>query len=78
MLRTATLVRLGLHPNDAHYPRTVAHFQRLIEKLLATREPMTKSSFAQKWRAASNRQMARDGTQSNSLEFNGGKKMISG
>ena len=74
MLRAAPLVRLGLHPNDAHYPGTVAHFQRLIEKLLTTREPMTKSSFAQKWCAASNRQMAGSRT---SWSSTAAEKMIS-
>lgn len=47
MLQNARLVRLGLHPNDARYPRTIAHFQSLIEKLLSTREARTKASFAQ-------------------------------
>ncbi|MDB5764497.1 MAG: hypothetical protein JWQ21_3492 [Herminiimonas sp.] len=55
MLQNATLVRLGLHPNDAHYPRTVAHFQKLIEKLLMTRQAMTKASFVQKWVASLDR-----------------------
>ncbi len=43
------LVRLGLHPNDARYPQLITHCQRLIENLLATREPMTKAAFAKKW-----------------------------
>lgn len=54
MLRNAPLVRLGLHPNDAHHPQTIRHFQQLIEKLLVTREAMTKASFAQVWCAAQN------------------------
>jgi predicted deacetylase len=45
------LLRLGLHPNDAHYPQLIAHYQMLIEKLLATRQPMTKAAFARQWRA---------------------------
>jgi len=53
LLQMAPLVRLGLHPRDAHYPRTVLHFQKTIEKLLATREAVTKASFAQQWCAAS-------------------------
>jgi predicted deacetylase len=46
------LVRLGLHPNDAKYPCLISHYQKLIEKLLATREPMTKAGFAKQWRAS--------------------------
>lgn len=46
MLSGASLVRLSLHPNDAKYPHLMAHYQRLIEKLLETREPMTKAAFA--------------------------------
>lgn len=49
LLEEAPLVRLGLHPNDARHPRTVAHMQKMIEKLLRTRQPVTKTSFAQRW-----------------------------
>lgn len=48
------LLRIGLHPNDARYPQLVAHCQRLIEHLLATREPMTKAAFAKRWRCNAN------------------------
>jgi predicted deacetylase len=51
MLQNARLVRLGLHPNDACYPETIAHFQSLIEKLLSAREARTKAAFAQMWSA---------------------------
>jgi predicted deacetylase len=43
------LVRLGLHPRDAGSPQTVAHFQHLLEDLLATRKPYTKAAFAGVW-----------------------------
>lgn len=56
MLRNAPLVRLGLHPNDARYPQTILHFQTLLEKLLVSREALTKASFTQKWNAAQNRE----------------------
>lgn len=41
-----TLTRLALHPRDARYPRLVRHAQLLVGRMLATREPMTKASFA--------------------------------
>lgn len=49
LLHLSPLVRLGLHPRDACYPRTISHLQRTLEKLLATREAHTKASFAQQW-----------------------------
>jgi hypothetical protein len=42
----APLVRLSLHPRDAQYPRTVAHFQELMRRLLRKRRAMTKAAFA--------------------------------
>lgn len=42
----APLVRLSLHPRDALYPRTVAHFQELMRRLLKKRRAMTKAAFA--------------------------------
>jgi hypothetical protein len=50
LLRTAPLVRLSLHPRDAAYPELVRHFQHLLEDLLASRDAITKASFAQLWR----------------------------
>ncbi len=44
----APLVRLALHPRDAHYPALVRHAQRLVERLLATREALTKDEFARR------------------------------
>jgi predicted deacetylase len=58
LMQGAPLVRLGLHPNDARDPRTMRHFQRLLEKLLATRTAMTKASFADSHRDWINRQKA--------------------
>jgi hypothetical protein len=49
MLRSAPLVRFGLHPRDALYPRTVRHFQESIAALLQTRQAVTKASFAEQW-----------------------------
>ena len=42
----APLVRVALHPRDAYHPALVQHAQRLIERLLATREAVTKANFA--------------------------------
>ena len=44
--RDARLVRLALHPRDAYHPALVQHAQRLIERLLASREAVTKGAFA--------------------------------
>lgn len=44
--RAAPLVRLALHPRDAYHPALLAHAQRLIEHLLASREALTKGAFA--------------------------------
>nr|WP_217345335.1 polysaccharide deacetylase family protein [Noviherbaspirillum sp. L7-7A]MBV0879593.1 polysaccharide deacetylase family protein [Noviherbaspirillum sp. L7-7A] len=47
--RNAPLARLSLHPRDALDARTVRHFQRLLESLLAYRLPATKAAFACYW-----------------------------
>ncbi len=52
LLRNAPLLRLALHPRDAHHPATLLHCQRAIEKLLQTRNAMTKCEFATRWSAA--------------------------
>jgi predicted deacetylase len=46
LLRPAALVRLGLHPRDAGYPQLVRHAQQLVERLLVSRNALTKASFA--------------------------------
>lgn len=46
LLRRAPLVRVALHPRDAHFPALVRHAQQLIEHLLVTHEAMTKAAFA--------------------------------
>ena len=46
--RAAPLLRLGLHPRDAHHPALVRHAQRLLERLLATRQALTKTEFARR------------------------------
>lgn len=44
--RMSPLARLSLHPGDARFPHLVSHIQRLLEKLLASRVPVTKAAFA--------------------------------
>lgn len=51
LLAPAPLVRLSLHPRDARHPALVRHAQRLVERLLAERQPRTKAAFASEWRA---------------------------
>ena len=46
LLAPAPLVRLSLHPPDAHYPALVRHAQHLVERLLTDRQPCTKGDFA--------------------------------
>jgi predicted deacetylase len=46
LARGAPLVRLALHPRDAHHPALVRHAQGLIERLLLSRTAMTKQAFA--------------------------------
>jgi predicted deacetylase len=44
--REAPLVRLSLHPHDAHHPALLRHMQRTMARLLATRQALTKADFA--------------------------------
>jgi predicted deacetylase len=46
LLARAPLVRLSLHPRDAHYPALLRHAQRLLERLLADHVPVTKAACA--------------------------------
>jgi predicted deacetylase len=46
LMAPAPLVRLSLHPADARFPALVRHAQRLVERLLADRRPLTKAGFA--------------------------------
>jgi predicted deacetylase len=48
-MRNAPLLRLALRPQDVRYPSTILHAQRLVEKLLTRREPMTNAEFARRW-----------------------------
>ncbi|UVW30105.1 polysaccharide deacetylase family protein [Massilia sp. H6] len=41
------LVRLGLHPPDAHHRRLLRHAQAMLERLLVARTALTKAGFAQ-------------------------------
>lgn len=45
-LTRSALVRFALHPADAQHPALLRHAQRLLEKLLSRRQPMTKRDFA--------------------------------
>jgi predicted deacetylase len=45
-LRDAPVIRLGLHPADAAFPALLRDAQRLIGRLLAKRDAVTKSTFA--------------------------------
>lgn len=44
--RGAPLMRLGLHPRDAHYPQLIQHVQSMLEELLPYRTAITKNAFA--------------------------------
>ena len=46
LLQGRPLVRLALHPRDAHFPALVRHAQQLIEGLLLTRRASTKADVA--------------------------------
>ena len=48
LLAPRPLVRLSLHPRDAHYPELLRHAQQLLERLLDAREALTKAGFAQR------------------------------
>jgi predicted deacetylase len=45
-LEQGPLLRLALHPRDAHHPAILRHMQALLEQLLHTHAPMTKAAFA--------------------------------
>ena len=49
LLAPRPLVRLSLHPRDAHYPELLRHAQQLIERLLGEREALTKAAFAERF-----------------------------
>jgi len=46
MLAHKPLVRFSLHPPDARYPELVRHIQQVLERLLASREAVTKLDCA--------------------------------
>jgi len=48
LLARAPLVRLALHPRDAHHPALVRHAQGLVERLLRTRTAVTKTEYARR------------------------------
>lgn len=49
LLAASPLIRFSLHPRDARYPGLVRHSQRMLEKLLESRAPLTKLAFARQW-----------------------------
>jgi predicted deacetylase len=53
MLAHKPLVRFSLHPPDARYPELVRHIQRVLERLLAGREAVTKLDCARRLGGAS-------------------------
>jgi len=53
MLAHKPLVRFSLHPPDARYPELVGHIQRVLERLLASREAVTKLECARRLDASS-------------------------
>lgn len=48
MLEKSPLVRFSLHPPDARYPELIRHTQRMLERLLAQREAVTKEACARR------------------------------
>jgi uncharacterized protein len=48
LLAGEPLVRLSLHPRDAHHPALLRHAQRVLERLLATRLAVTKAECARR------------------------------
>jgi hypothetical protein len=48
MLSRSPLVRFSLHPPDARYPELVRHIQQTLERLLESREAVTKAEFARR------------------------------
>jgi len=48
MLARKPLVRFSLHPPDARYPELVRHIQQVLERLLRSREAVTKLECAQR------------------------------
>ncbi|MFL6676198.1 MAG: DUF2334 domain-containing protein [Massilia sp.] len=46
LLARAPLTRLSLHPRDAHHPALLRHAQRLVGRLLATHQAVTKAACA--------------------------------
>jgi predicted deacetylase len=53
MTRNSQVLRLGLHPHDADFPSVTRSWQRLLERALADRTPVTKAEFVRQWRARS-------------------------
>ena len=50
--RARELLRVSLHPQDARVPGVIAHWRRIIVRLLARRTPVTKRAWTQRFKAA--------------------------
>ncbi|HZA95877.1 MAG TPA: polysaccharide deacetylase family protein [Burkholderiaceae bacterium] len=48
--QNAPVLRLGLHPNDADSQSVRRSWQRLLERALTDRTPVTKADFIRQWR----------------------------
>ncbi|MES2900616.1 MAG: polysaccharide deacetylase family protein [Pseudomonadota bacterium] len=62
LLQARPLVRIALHPRDAHFPALVRHAQGLVERLLRTRQPCTKADAARRLAAESTSPSSRPAT----------------
>lgn len=49
-LKSTPLVRLSLHPRDAHHPALMRHARRLLARILQERNALTKVAFTRQWR----------------------------
>ena len=46
LFRRSQVLRVALHPRDAHHPRLLRHAQQLLARLLGERTALTKAAFA--------------------------------
>lgn len=72
MLANAPLVRFSLHPPDARYPELLRHTQRVLERLLAQREAVTKAECARRLV----RPQAMDGAHADAARMDSGKIVL--
>lgn len=53
LTHNSQVLRLGLHPHDAEFRSVTRSWQRLLERALADRTPVTKAEFVRQWRVRS-------------------------